>query len=130
MPLPAAGVVTVAVARRAASVVLEVVDDGPGIGSLSAEALFNRFQRGDTGSQCGAGLGLAIVKEIADRHLASVSCDRANESGGFRVTLEFPALALAANAAERDSGAPQVSAAAGSSPPLIGQSAPTAALKR
>jgi len=93
-----AGVVTVRITRKGHAVVLEVVDDGPGIGSLSSGTLFSRFQRGDVASDSGAGLGLAIVKEIAERHSASVSCESPSE-GGFRVTVELPQFEQGAGAA-------------------------------
>lgn len=83
------GMVTVGITQKDGTVVLEVTDDGPGIGSLSCEAMFGRFQRGDTTAQAGAGLGLAIVKEIAERHSSAVACD-SPASGGFRVTVGFP----------------------------------------
>jgi two-component system sensor histidine kinase TctE len=83
------GVVTIAITRQDGTVVLEVIDDGPGIGSQTTDALFSRFQRGDTTAESGAGLGLAIVKEIAERHSATVSCS-SPAAGGFRVTVVFP----------------------------------------
>jgi two-component system sensor histidine kinase TctE len=82
------GVVTVRIAHNDSAVVLEVIDDGPGIGALSLDTVFNRFQRGDVVADSGAGLGLAIVKEIAERHSATVSCD-APPTGGFRVVVAF-----------------------------------------
>jgi two-component system sensor histidine kinase TctE len=91
------GVVTVRITRREHAVVLEVLDDGPGLGALSPEVIFNRFQRGDAASDSGAGLGLAIVKEIAERHSASVACDSPPD-GGFCVTVELPALEQPASA--------------------------------
>jgi two-component system sensor histidine kinase TctE len=88
------GVVTVRIARDQGAAVLEVIDDGPGIGTLAPDALFNRFQRGDVSAESGAGLGLAIVKEIAERHSATVSGD-SPEGAGFRVRVAFPARAHA-----------------------------------
>jgi two-component system sensor histidine kinase TctE len=85
------GVVTVRIAHKGRAVVLEVIDDGPGLGALSLDTVFNRFQRGDVTADSGAGLGLAIVKEIAERHSATVSCD-APSSGGFRVVVAFPEI--------------------------------------
>jgi len=93
------GIVTVDIARHDDTVVLEVIDDGPGIGSLPAGAVFDRFQRGDASSESGAGLGLAIVKEIAERHLATVSCT-SPQTGGFRISVVFPAGGLAAKSAD------------------------------
>ncbi|HTP75040.1 MAG TPA: sensor histidine kinase, partial [Burkholderiaceae bacterium] len=82
------GVVTVHVGREGRRVVLDVVDDGPGLAGLTPDTVFNRFQRGDVSSDAGAGLGLAIVKEIAERHGATVACE-SPPGGGFRVVVEF-----------------------------------------
>ena len=92
------GVVTVRTARAGPALLLEVVDDGPGLGTLTPDTAFNRFQRGDAASDAGAGLGLAIVKEIAERHGATVSCE-SPQGGGFRVTVEFAEFAPRAEAA-------------------------------
>jgi signal transduction histidine kinase len=56
-------------------VVLEVVDDGPGIAPADRERIFARFVRLDdarTRDAGGAGLGLAIVREIVAAHAGSV----------------------------------------------------------
>ncbi|HEX6018393.1 MAG TPA: ATP-binding protein, partial [Burkholderiaceae bacterium] len=83
------GVVTVRVAQQErATVALDVIDDGPGLGTLAPDAMFNRFQRGDASSDSGVGLGLAIVKEIAERHGAQVSCE-SPPAGGVRVGVVF-----------------------------------------
>lgn len=83
------GVVTVRVAcRPPATVALDVIDDGPGLGALAPAAMFERFQRGDTAPGSGVGLGLAIVKEIAERHGAQVSCE-SPPAGGVRVGVVF-----------------------------------------
>jgi two-component system, OmpR family, sensor histidine kinase TctE len=109
------GIVTIDIARHDDTVVLEVIDDGPGIGSLPAGAVFDRFQRGDAVSESGAGLGLAIVKEIAERHLATVSCT-SPQTGGFRIGVVFPAKGLVAESADNvmDSGSVGASPAAAS----------------
>jgi len=87
---PARGTVTVQVSRADASVVLDVLDDGPGIGALSPDRLFERFRRSDAHDDAGAGIGLAIVKEIAERHSGVVSC-ASPPAGGFRVSVAFAA---------------------------------------
>jgi len=102
------GVVTVRIAHSERGVVLEVIDDGPGLGALAPATVFNRFQRGDVAADSGAGLGLAIVKEIAERHSASVTCE-SPPGAGFRVTVEFPAAA-SPRAAAASAAAPADSA--------------------
>ena len=102
------GVVTVRITRSAGRVLLEVIDDGPGLVGLAPETVFNRFQRGDVASDSGAGLGLAIVKEIAERHAAVVACESPAQ-GGFRVSVTLPELVepqSAARAAPRPTHPP------------------------
>jgi two-component system, OmpR family, phosphate regulon sensor histidine kinase PhoR len=69
-------VVTVRVTRENGSVVVRVVDRGPGVPPEDRERIFERFVRGSTarGSGAGAppvrgsGIGLALVKHIAESH--------------------------------------------------------------
>jgi len=51
-------------------VVLEVVDDGPGVPEADRERVFDRFYRGDAARarHAGSGLGLAIARSVAERH--------------------------------------------------------------
>lgn len=71
---------------------LIVEDDGPGIPLQEEERIFERFYRIPGSSGEGCGLGLAIVKEIVDLHGARIRVDRADEAGGTRVTISFPAF--------------------------------------
>ena len=81
------------------SVVIRVVDDGPGIPTELAGRMFRPHQRGATTAP-GAGLGLTIAKGIVDAHGGSLQWEparphRANANGGgagrvgscFAVTL-------------------------------------------
>jgi signal transduction histidine kinase len=64
---PAGGTVQVTVRPMAQSLVVEVVDGGPGIAPQERDQVFERFWRGrDRGGQ--SGLGLAIARSIARRH--------------------------------------------------------------
>jgi len=67
-------------ARAAEFAVLEVEDDGIGIGETDRELVFERFYRVLGTEAVGSGLGLAIVREIADLHGASVQI-KANSAG-------------------------------------------------
>jgi len=51
----------------AATVTIEVADDGPGVPETVRERLFEPFARAEGGGQ-GLGLGLALSREIAERH--------------------------------------------------------------
>ncbi|MEV4678386.1 HAMP domain-containing sensor histidine kinase [Actinomadura sp. NPDC049382] len=81
--------VTVRLAVRGESVVLDVEDDGPGIPSDLRDEIFDRFVRADPGrarTAGGTGLGLAIVQAVAVAHGGRAELADAGHTV-FRVTL-------------------------------------------
>ncbi len=73
-------------------VVVEVVDDGPGIAKQDASQVFERFVRLDDArarSDGGAGLGLSIVKQIVEDHGATIEIGE-TLGGGATVVVRFP----------------------------------------
>lgn len=77
---------------RASHVVIEVVDEGPGIPPDEAERVFERFYRADrarSGSGGGSGLGLAISRWIVDAHHGTIRATQA-EPRGCRMVVELP----------------------------------------
>jgi signal transduction histidine kinase len=67
------------------TVVVDVVDDGPGLTAEVAERVFNPFF---TTKPQGSGLGLAIVRKIVDAHNGHIDLTTAPGQGTrFRVTL-------------------------------------------
>lgn len=76
-------------------VVLEVVDDGPGIAKEDRERIFERFARASaTGSHAvpgsttgGTGIGLAIVRWAVDLHGGRVEVADSRHGATMRVTL-------------------------------------------
>ena len=87
--------VTVTLREEDSRVILDVVDDGPGLPEKDADKLFERFYRIDSSrsrSSGGAGLGLAIVAAIVAAHDGTI--EAANQEGhGARVTLTLPTVA-------------------------------------
>jgi len=72
---PESGVVAVRTERENGSIVVRVVDKGPGIPPEDRERIFERFVRGSTARAVGSsrpvrgsGIGLALVKHIAESH--------------------------------------------------------------
>jgi len=68
------GVETV-VRREGGSVLIEVLDDGPGVPPEERELVFEKYhqtERTSSGRGKGSGLGLAIVKKIVDMHNGSI----------------------------------------------------------
>jgi two-component system OmpR family sensor kinase len=94
---PDGGTITVRVEPRPDEVVLEILDEGPGISNAEKSRAFDRFWRGQglTG-RSGSGLGLAIVKQLVTDDGGSVTLrdaprpDRGGQGRGglcVRITL-------------------------------------------
>lgn len=86
------GHVTVRIAEDAASVVLSVEDDGPGIPENERERVFERFYRVLGSGTEGCGLGLAIVREIALSHRGDVALSSGTGGHGTTVQITLPKL--------------------------------------
>jgi two-component system phosphate regulon sensor histidine kinase PhoR len=90
---PSNGRVSLSWSLRENEGVLEVTDDGEGIGREHIPRLTERFYRVDAGrsrERGGTGLGLAIVKHILNRHDAKLEIEsRPGEGSRFRCV--FPA---------------------------------------
>lgn len=67
---------------------LSVTDSGSGIATEQLPHLFERFYRGDAGSE-GFGLGLAIVKRICDHYGWQIEVDSA-PGRGSKFSITFP----------------------------------------
>ncbi len=68
---PEGGTVTVRATPSRDEVLVEVIDEGPGLGQEEASRVFERFYRVDrarTRGKGGVGLGLSIVKHIIELH--------------------------------------------------------------
>ncbi|MCA8337830.1 sensor histidine kinase [Burkholderia multivorans] len=84
------GCVTVAARRDGDTVVLDVIDDGPGIPAEARPHVFKRFYRVSSDTE-GSGLGLAIVSEIAQAHGGSATLAPGPGNRGVVVTVQLPA---------------------------------------
>ena len=72
------------------SVVLEITDNGPGIGADARGKIFDPFF---TTRPQGLGMGLPISKTIADTHGASLTlCDASDGVAGTTFRVSFPAI--------------------------------------
>jgi signal transduction histidine kinase len=84
------------VATTDAEVVLDVLDDGPGVPEQERDVVFDRFRRGDqarTRGVPGSGLGLAIARALVDR--AGGRLDHVESRAGAHVRMVLPALPVA-----------------------------------
>jgi signal transduction histidine kinase len=89
---PAKGNVLVRLVAEAATVCLEVRDDGPGIDAADRERVFDRFVRLPGPSEQGTGLGLAIVRRVVDTQAATLHFVEglSGRGVGFRVRWREP----------------------------------------
>ncbi|MDF3982285.1 ATP-binding protein [Luteibacter sahnii] len=86
---PPGGHVELSIARGDDSVVVEVVDDGPGIPADRRASMFTRFERG-VDTQHGYGLGLSIVQRAAELHDARVELLDREGGTGLRAVIRIP----------------------------------------
>jgi signal transduction histidine kinase len=89
---PRGGIVEVVARRGDDGVVIEVLDEGPGIPEAEQARVFERFYRADTArasSDGGAGLGLAIAQWIVDLHGGDIHPER-REPHGCRMVVTLP----------------------------------------
>jgi signal transduction histidine kinase len=90
---PTGGKVEVRARRSPRGVVIEVLDEGPGIPEADRGRVFERFYRVDAArsSQAGgAGLGLAIARWIVDLHGGDIHPEERDPSG-CRMVVTLPA---------------------------------------
>jgi signal transduction histidine kinase len=133
---PRGGLVDVRATMSDEGVVLQVIDNGPGIDVSERERVFDRFYRGraathlerraeadqDSDHITGSGLGLAIVKAIAQQHDAVVSLHPGPSGSGLEARVVLHASSLGVRhplpAASAASTAPRSADGAPASPTL------------
>jgi two-component system phosphate regulon sensor histidine kinase PhoR len=92
---PEGSVVEMIVRREEGSVLVEVLDEGPGVPPEERELIFEKYHQTEGASKGrgkGSGLGLAIVKKIVDLHGGTVSLADREGRLGSRFVLELDAL--------------------------------------
>ena len=75
-----------------ASVVLDIVDHGPGLAIKDSDRVFDPFQRSDDRTSGGTGLGLAIVKGFCDAMAIEVT-PLVTDGGGLTMRLTIQEIA-------------------------------------
>ncbi|MCK4314661.1 MAG: HAMP domain-containing protein [Anaerolineae bacterium] len=89
---PAGERVAVSVARQNDTLVVSVIDSGPGVPPEHLRHLFERFWRGDSSRSRrtgGSGLGLAIAQQIVEAHGGRIEAEN-GPAGGLRVSFSLP----------------------------------------
>jgi len=85
---PAGGTVTARARADHGQLVLDVIDQGPGIDPAERERVFDRFHRGGaSGADGGTGLGLAIARWVVDLHGGSIRVAESTDGCDIRVVL-------------------------------------------
>lgn len=85
--MPEGGQIEIQTAARDGSVILQVIDNGPGMPEAVRRRLFDVFF---STKPNGSGLGLPTVRKIIEAHSGTIECE--SEVGrGTRFTLSFPA---------------------------------------
>ena len=106
---PADGVIVVNSWLRGKDVVLEVMDNGPGIPAEQQARVFDRFYRvgGDRhNSQTpGCGLGLSIVQQVVELHSAQIALTQSRFDHGLLAIVTFAAIAAPVAIKKNESGA-------------------------
>lgn len=87
---PTGGVIKVLIFNKSDSIILQVIDNGPGIPDKLRARVFERFFRVLGTNAQGSGLGLAIVEQIAKLHKGSIALDTPAEGTGLQVEIRFP----------------------------------------
>lgn len=94
---PEGGTIFLSARVSATALVLEVVDEGPGVPEASLEKMFNRFERLSAQDRSdarlirgGHGLGLPIARAIASLHRGTIRAENRRERKGLRVTMTLP----------------------------------------
>ncbi|WP_325051480.1 ATP-binding protein [Rhodanobacter thiooxydans] len=84
------GQVVVCLTRGAQAILIDVMDDGPGIPLERRAAVFARFHRESSGRGDGYGLGLSIVQRAAQLHGASIELLDSAFDHGLLVRVSIP----------------------------------------
>lgn len=92
---PDAGRIAINTWQRGHNVVLEVMDNGPGIPEAERARVFDRFYRlgGDrhNSKTPGCGLGLAIAQQVVELHSAQITLTQSRYEQGLLVMVVFAA---------------------------------------
>jgi two-component system NtrC family sensor kinase len=90
---PVGGTVTITAHAEADQIILQVIDNGPGIPPADQPYIFDKFYRASNVplETPGTGLGLAIVKSIVENHLGRVWVD-STLGQGTTFTIVLPAV--------------------------------------
>jgi two-component system sensor histidine kinase KdpD len=104
---PSGSLVTVQAWQEEDRVVVQVLDEGPGIPADELERVFEKFYRVCVADRCraGTGLGLAICRGFVEAMRGSISAANRTGRSGAVFTLRLPVFAGTEGRAEAVDGA-------------------------
>jgi two-component system, OmpR family, sensor histidine kinase KdpD len=99
---PAGSLITVKAWQDGGSVVVQVLDEGPGIPPADLERVFDKFYRvgGADRRRAGTGLGLAICRGFIEAMHGSITVNNRTDRLGAAFTMRLPVFAEVERAAE------------------------------
>lgn len=83
------GVITIKMRRKDGDLIVNFMDNGPGIPAEIREKIFDSFFTTKRPGK-GTGLGLSIVKSIVTKHDGDISCSSADDGKGVDFELTLP----------------------------------------
>ncbi|HUO43526.1 MAG TPA: HAMP domain-containing sensor histidine kinase [Burkholderiales bacterium] len=92
---PDAGRIILVVNRRDGHIVIDMIDQGPGISIEDRDRIYEPFYQGrasSSGGVKGSGVGLSIVREYAIAHGGNIELMDSDRGAHFRVTLVAEAI--------------------------------------
>ncbi len=97
-----ASLITIKAWQDGGSVVVQVLDEGPGIPPADLERVFDKFYRvgGADRRRAGTGLGLAICRGFVEAMHGSITANNRTDRPGAAFTMRLPVFAEAERAAE------------------------------
>jgi signal transduction histidine kinase len=93
---PPGGHVGLEIRGTARGILLQVVDDGPGIPPAERTRVFERFYRVAGSATGGSGLGLSIVQRIVEILCGTIELSAPAGGSGLAVTISLPPAAVGA----------------------------------
>ena len=88
---PPSSKIGISVEESGSMIVVQVLDEGPGIPPKEVDAIFERFYRGNNAAESvpGMGMGLSIARDIANAHGGSLKAEN-RPGGGAKFSLVLP----------------------------------------
>ncbi|ACK51741.1 osmosensitive K+ channel signal transduction histidine kinase [Methylocella silvestris BL2] len=91
---PAGSLIRLQAVKDDGFVVLQILDEGPGIPAADVERIFDKFTRAQKGDQVGAGtgLGLAVCRGFIEAMHGTIAAGNRSDTHGAVFTIRLPAL--------------------------------------